>query len=99
VHGVDEEFMKVSGLEIERGRNFSPIDIQDSRHVAIIGHEVASKLFLKNESPIDRFITVGSGKYRVIGVLENKGSGFGGGPNRSVYLHIPMLPHTFRAPE
>jgi len=98
VHGVDEEFMKVSGLEIERGRNFSPIDIQDSRHVAIIGHEVASKLFLKNESPIDRFITVGSGKYRVIGVLENKGSGFGGGPNRSVYLPYTNVAAYFSRP-
>lgn len=98
VRGVDEEFLKVLGVEVERGRNFSPIDIQDSRHVAIIGHEVASKLFMKNENPIDKFINVGSGKYRVIGVLKNKGSGFGGGPNRSVYLPYTNVAAFFSRP-
>ncbi|HDP75530.1 MAG TPA: FtsX-like permease family protein [Bacteroidales bacterium] len=98
VRGVDEEFIKVSDVEIERGRNFSSIDIQDRRHVAIVGQEVANKLFMKNEDPIDKFINVGSGKYRVIGVLKNKGSGFGGGPNRSVYLPYTNVAAFFSRP-
>jgi len=98
VRGVDEEFMKVPGVEIERGRNFSSIDILDSRHVAIVGQEVANKLFMKNEDPIDKFINVGSGKYRVIGVLKNKGSGFGGGPNRTVYLPYTNVAAFFSRP-
>lgn len=98
VRGVDEEFAKVSGVEFERGRNFSQVDVQDSRHVAIIGYEVASKLFAKNEDPVDKIISVGSGKYRVIGVLKNKGTSFGGGPNRTVYLPYTNVAAYFSRP-
>ena len=89
VRGIDENYIKTGGIEISRGRNFSNVDIQDARSVALIGDEVARKLFLKNEDPIDKLISVGGGKYRVIGVMKSKGSGFGGGPDRSV-----MLPYT-----
>jgi putative ABC transport system permease protein len=98
VLGVDEGYLKVSGVDIGKGRNFSPIDIQDSRHVAIIGSEVASKLFLKNEDPINKIISVGSGKYKVIGVLKDKGTSFGGGPNRTVYLPYTNVAAYFSRP-
>ncbi|MGE0079164.1 MAG: ABC transporter permease [Bacteroidales bacterium] len=89
VRGIDENYIKTGGIEISRGRNFSNIDIQDAKCVALIGDEVARKLFLKNEDPIDKVISVGGGKYRIVGVMKSKGSGFGGGPDRSV-----MLPYT-----
>ncbi len=98
VRGADEVFVKVAGVDIAKGRNFSQADIQDSRNVAIIGHEVASKLFSKNEDPIDKIISVGSGKYRIIGVMANKGTGFGGGPNRTVYLPYTNVAVYFSRP-
>lgn len=80
VFGGDEHYMATSGYELERGRNFSIQEVQYGTHVAIIGKDVADALFDENEDPVDKVITIGSGKYKVIGLLKSKGnsSGFGG---------------------
>lgn len=80
VFGGDENYMATSGYELERGRNFSIQEALHGNHVAIIGKDVVEALFNENENPIDKVITIGSGKYKVIGVLKSKGnsSGFGG---------------------
>ncbi len=98
VNGVDENYLLTAGLEMETGRNFSAHEMYAGRSVAIIGKEVATKLFAKNEDPIDKFINVGSGKYRVVGVLKSKGSGFGGGPDRSVLLTYSNVATYFSRP-
>lgn len=98
VRGVDENYLKTGGVEIGRGRNFSIAEVQDGRSVAIIGDEVARKLFPKNEDPIEKVISVGSGKYRVIGVMKSKGSGFGGGPDRSVIIPFTNVAVYFSRP-
>jgi len=76
VLGSDENYLYTSGYEIDKGRNFISQDIQYVRHVTLIGAELAKFLF-KDKNPVDRFITIGSGRYRIIGVLKEKGSTFG----------------------
>lgn len=79
IMGVDENYMTTSANTIEIGRNFSETEIEQADNVTIIGSEVASKLF-KKTSAIDKVISINSARYRVIGVLKEKGSsmGFGG---------------------
>jgi len=98
VRGVDENYIHTAGVEVEFGRNFTTHELQAGRAVAIIGSEVASKLFPKKEDPLDKFISVGGGKYRVIGVLKSKGAGFGGGPDRSVLLPYGNVATYFSRP-
>lgn len=80
VFGGDENYITTSGYELDRGRNFSAQEVLYGNHVALIGKDVVAALFEKKEDPIDKIITVGSGKYKVIGILKAKGnsSGFGG---------------------
>lgn len=80
VFGVDENYLGTSGYDIEKGRNFSQQDMQLGTNVILLGKEAAAAIFDKRESPIDKDITVGGGKYKVIGVLKEKGnaSGFDG---------------------
>lgn len=80
VFGSDENYLATSGYELERGRNFSAQEALFGNHVAILGKDVVDALFTKKEDPIDKIVTVGSGKYKVIGILKAKGnsSGFGG---------------------
>ena len=68
-----------SGYKIAEGRNFSVDEINYGRHVIIIGKEVKNIVFGLNNA-IGKVIAVGSNKYKVIGILEKKGSsmGFGG---------------------
>lgn len=98
VYGVDENYLTTAGLEINSGRNFSTNELEAGRAVVIIGYEVAKKIFDKNEDPIDKFVSVGGGKYRVIGVLKSKGSGFGGGADRSVLLPYGTVATYFSRP-
>lgn len=82
ITGTDENYLLSSGYKIAEGRNFSIDEINYGRHVIIIGEEVKNIVFGSNNS-IGKVITVGSNKYKVIGVLEKKGSsiGFGGDKN------------------
>lgn len=89
VFGADENYLPTGGYELQRGRNFSTNDLQYGINVTMIGKEVASKLFPGKVDPIDKIIHIGSVKYKVIGVLKEKGSGMGFGGDK-VCL-IPVL--------
>ena len=80
VFGGDENYLATAGYELEKGRNFSAQEVQYGNHVVILGKDVITALFSSKDDPIDKIITIGSGKYKVIGVLKSKGNsaGFGG---------------------
>jgi len=84
VLGADENYLYTSGSEIDRGRNFSEQDIQMNRHVTILGPELVNTLFGSNENPVGKVVSVGGGKFRVIGVLKRKGSSFAGLDNMCI---------------
>lgn len=79
VLGADAAYIFTGGYKIAEGRNFSPSEEEFGANAVIIGDEIKQKFF-KNESPVDKIITLGSDRFRVIGVFEAKGSsvGFGG---------------------
>jgi putative ABC transport system permease protein len=80
IFGVDENYLNTSGYEIDKGRNFTVQEILFGSHSIILGKDLVPTLFKNKTDPIDKIISVGNGKYRVVGVLKSKGnsSGFGG---------------------
>ncbi len=80
VFGSDENYILTAGYELERGRNFNPVEISSGAHLVIIGKEIETALFPKNQSAVDKTIKIGANRYKVIGVLKPKGNsaGFGG---------------------
>lgn len=73
--GVDENYLLLSGYNLTNGRNFNQLDVESGKSVCIIGNSVAEKFFGKNTgSAVDKVIKVAGIKYRIIGVLQNKGS-------------------------
>ena len=96
--GSDENYFITSGLEIERGRNFNQNEIYYGASVAIIGSEIANRLFEEKENPIDKIISVGPGKYRIIGVLKEKGSSSGFNSDRRCILPINNVRQYFARP-
>ncbi len=98
IMGVDEDYAITSGEEIEFGRNFTATDVFYGTHVAIIGAEIVKTLFKNNEDPVGKEIAVSSGKYRVIGVLKEKGSSMGFSGDRSVWLPIQNVRQYFPSP-
>ena len=75
VNGGDENYLLLNGYEIEYGRNLNKLDVESGRNVAIIGSDVAEKFFSgRKEKALEQVIRVGSNKYRIIGVMKEKGS-------------------------
>jgi putative ABC transport system permease protein len=73
--GVDENYLQQSGYTLSEGRNFNKIDVQSGRSICILGNSVAQKLYGDNiQRAIDKIINVAGIKYRVIGILKDKGS-------------------------
>lgn len=73
--GADENYLAVSGYTLSQGRNLNTVDLQSGRNVAVIGSNVAAKLFpSRPEKSVDKIILVSGKPYRVIGLLKSKGS-------------------------
>lgn len=77
VQGGDLDYLETSGHRIARGRNFSAQEMEQGRSVLIMGHSIRDELFPPSVNPIGKKILLGDRKYRVIGVLEERGSTMG----------------------
>ncbi len=87
VFGIDENYLGNSGYELSKGRNFSEHDIRYGTHTVIIGVEIAEKLF-PNKNPLEELISIGAGKYKVIGVLQEKGSSMGNSADKNAFIPL-----------
>ncbi len=77
VIGGDVPYLHTSGHRIEKGRNFSPKEIRQGESVIMLGNSMAEDLFTPSEDPVGKRIGVGDRKYRVIGILQERGSTMG----------------------
>jgi len=96
--GVDENYITTAGLELQKGRDFLPIEVHQGNHVIIIGSEIATTLFKNNVDPIGKIISIGGGKYRVVGVLKERGSSVGFSGDRSCLAPLGNVRHYFSRP-
>ena len=99
VLGTDEGYLSTSGYEISKGRNFSIQEIQNNAHVTIIGAELIPVLFKKKENPLEQVITIGSAKFRIIGVLKSKGSSMMFGGDKMCLIPITSARQYFPRPD
>lgn len=88
VIGSDEQYLGINGYKIDLGRNLDKNDLENSLNVVVLGQEVARKLF-ERLNPINREITFMGSKYKVVGVLQKKGS-LGGNNDADRLLLIPL---------
>ena len=75
IFGGDENYLELNGYKIAYGRNFTVTEIESGRNVCVLGNGVAEKLFSGNaEKAVDKIISVDHIPYRVLAILEDKGS-------------------------
>ena len=98
VMGADENYIASAGLEIDKGRNINITDVEENKHVVVLGSEVADKLFPNVFDPVGKVISVGSGKYKVIGVLKERGSSIGFSGDKSCLLPVSNVRVYFSRP-
>ncbi len=98
VLGVDEYYTTNSGLEVTKGRNFNVFDISNNVYSCILGSDFATKGLFKDTNPIDKIISIRGSKFRVIGVLKEKGSTFGNSQDLRVLIPIQVARSLFTIP-
>jgi len=98
VMGVDEYFLVNSGLETTKGRNFTGFDISNNTYSCVVGSDFEKDL-LKDVNPIDKIISIRGAKFKVIGVLKEKGSTFGNSQDLRVLIPIQVARSLFTAPD
>ncbi|MFZ2340053.1 MAG: ABC transporter permease [Bacteroidales bacterium] len=87
---VTDDMEKVVLFEIDKGRYFSPFDYLSGSNVAVLGAEVAERLF-GDTDPVGKVITMAGGfKASVIGVLKEEGQGAISLSNLDQLTFIPM---------
>lgn len=87
IQGIDENGLGSQGLDLSLGRNFTNTEAATGNNICIIGSEIASTVF-KKEDALDKTINVGNNKFKVVGVLAKKGSGMGANTDRAVYVPL-----------
>lgn len=95
--GSDENYLPNSGSQIIKGRNFTYFDIENNNYVCVLGSDFAKGLF-KDQNPIDKVISIRGAKFKVIGLLKEKGSTFGQNEDLRVFIPLQIARSIFSAP-
>ncbi|WP_127447526.1 ABC transporter permease [Veillonella sp. 3310] len=74
VNGANADFQYVNNWTMKSGRFITDSQIERRERVAVIGATVAKNLF-GNEDPIGKDIRIHKNSFKIVGVLDEKGSG------------------------
>jgi putative ABC transport system permease protein len=89
VTGVDDLYLNIKGIKIEKGRNFSNTEVVYGNNVCIVGVDVIETLFGKDENPLNDYISFYGRRYTIVGILEKQGSvGGDSGPDRAIFIPV-----------
>lgn len=96
VEGVSNEFMTARSVKVAEGRSFTAEEEAAGDNVCLLGQTVVEEVFTSG-SPLDEQMRLGNVSCRVIGVLESRGLGGGGGQdeNNSVLMPINNVQRRF----
>jgi putative ABC transport system permease protein len=87
VRGVSEEFAEFSTFDAERGRLMSSSEVARAHPVAVIGWEIADRLF-GSVDPLDKTVQIEGIHFRVVGVSEKRGTFLG--RSQDAFAIIPL---------
>ena len=80
--GSTAELSVVSDIPLLTGRFWTEDEDKRHAHVCLVGHDTAEAMF-GNEDPIGKDVSVATGLYTVIGVVDKRKQPFGSGKNPS----------------
>lgn len=89
VMGIDESYLDVSAYEIAAGRNFTATEVEAGNKRVILANGVVKLLFdEKPELAIGKVVSIGSNKYKVVGVCKSKGSSMNSSGENRVFIPL-----------
>ncbi len=87
IQGVTSDYLDFSTFDAERGRMPSAVEVDRGQPVALIGYDVADRLFGQT-NPLDKSIRIAGISFRVVGVSKPKGAFFG--QSQDAFAVIPL---------
>jgi len=93
VIGGSDGYETMQGWDVAEGRGLSPLDERRSLKVAVIGADIAEKLF-PDQSPLGKRIRLGANRLEVVGVWEKQGGLLGVIRDASVLVPISTFRET-----
>jgi putative ABC transport system permease protein len=88
VLGVELNYPDVKEIHPQEGQFFTQDDLDNSNSVVVLGSKVRNDLFGAGTPAVGQSIRIQSGRYRVVGVMETKGSV--GGQDQDDRVYIPL---------
>ena len=90
ITAIDQHYLVVGDRKLEFGRNFTSQEVQEGAFKALIGKDLLTQLFEgKAQKALGQNISIGNQKYKVIGILESRGSSMN--RNEDLQVFIPLL--------
>ncbi|TLV00076.1 ABC transporter permease [Dyadobacter luticola] len=99
IQGVSYEYNMISDIPIQTGRYFIPLESNNARNVAIVGADIAEKLF-PGLDPVGKTFKLSGNKFTIIGVQVKKGESlidFGGSPDKNCIIPFSSFTKLFQA--
>lgn len=88
VMAVDQHYLDISGTLLDAGRNFNAIDVTRNENSCLIGNKIGEDYFGDAQKAVGEYLSVGDTRYRVMGVLESKGSSLINRMDNQVFITI-----------
>ena len=98
VYGVTPEIDRVWKFEVAQGSFWPPGDPRRGAPVCVLGQRLARELF-GEASPLGEFVRVAGARFRVIGLMEPKGTMLGIDIDDVVYVPVASAMTMFNLPE
>lgn len=87
VLACDAQYLACQGVGLAAGRNFTLREVEERQPVALLGDNVRKKLFGAGDG-LGEMIAFGSGRYRVVGVVDRQGALFGTNLDSAVLIPL-----------
>ena len=89
IYGISEDFNKIQPIELQDGRYLSDAEFDRGSNAAVIGFDVAEKLFISADIATGKEISSRGKKMRIIGVIKKQGKQMIGGWDFDQSIVIP----------
>ncbi len=90
VLGVTPTYLTVRSFDVARGRFISELDLKRNERIAVLGPDLAKKLF-KGTDPIGAQIRIKNVSFQVVGVTVPKGAFLGSNQDDSAFIPLTTM--------
>jgi putative ABC transport system permease protein len=87
VLGVGPAFSDLRNMHVERGSFVRSEDVDSRRRVCVLGRTIVKELF-GDENPLGQTVRLADGRFRVVGLMEERGTSLGFDLNDLVFIPV-----------